>query len=85
MAQPWSIRFPISAEAISDCARLRAASAVSIGGNVGELSPLDNSVGGVETPEGSPMLEEKLLAAREDGMDLSSFGNIGVEVDGWSD
>lgn len=45
-------RAPISDDAASACWRRRALSAVSTGrANVGELSPLDISVGGVEVRE----------------------------------
>jgi len=50
------MRLPISAEAKSDCARRRIVSCGSGGGaNVGELSVLDTSVGGVETREMSSL------------------------------
>jgi hypothetical protein len=49
MAQPFKRRFPISAEAVSDCWRRLALSSVSAGSaNVGELNELDTSVAGVE-------------------------------------
>lgn len=52
IAHPCSRRFPISAEARSDCSRRRRLSGVSTGGaKVGELSPLDSSVGGVDDLE----------------------------------
>jgi len=63
IAQPWSIRLPISAEAVSDCALLTAASCGSWGANVGELNPLavETSVGGVEALEASEVKERLLL------------------------
>lgn len=52
MAHPFSRRLPISEEAVSLCWRLRSDSGVSIGGaNMGELSVLENSVGGVDDRE----------------------------------
>jgi len=49
MAHPFRRRLPISDEAVSLCWHLRSDSAVSTGdANVGELSVLENSVGGVE-------------------------------------
>lgn len=56
IAQPLSIRFPISAEAVSDCCLRRKISSVSIGGaNVGELRVLETSVGGVEDRDKWPL------------------------------
>jgi hypothetical protein len=44
-----SNRWPIAADASSDCSRLRLLSSVSTGGaNTGELKVLDTSVGGVD-------------------------------------
>jgi len=64
MAKPRNIRFPISAEAISDCARLRMLSCGSGGGaKVGELSVLDTSVGGVEARESGGL---EVLAVLDD-------------------
>jgi hypothetical protein len=52
IAHPFKRRFPISADAWSDCCRLRIVSSVSMGGaNVGELKALDTSVGGVDGRE----------------------------------
>jgi hypothetical protein len=59
------MRFPISSDAMSDCARRRASSAASVGAvKAGELNPPEeSSVGAVETPEGSSVLEELLLVS----------------------
>ncbi len=52
MVHPLSRRLPISVDALSDCSRRRRLSAVSGGSaNVGELSELDISVGGVDVPD----------------------------------
>ena len=60
MAHPLSIRFPISADAVSDCLRLRRSSAVSkIGAKTGELGVSDISVRGVEERD-RPLLFELL-------------------------
>ncbi len=49
IAQPCSKRLPSSAEAMSDCSRRRRLSSVSGGKTkIGELRPLETSVGGVE-------------------------------------
>jgi hypothetical protein len=58
MAHPLRSRFPISADAASDCCRRRWDSTVSIA-KIGDPEVLDISVGGVEIREASE-LEETL-------------------------
>jgi len=85
IAHPLSNRFPISAEAASDCCLRRIDSSVSTGGaKTGELRVLETSVGGVE--------ERKLWLPAEAsslGVDGRAFGPAipsviegGTEVEG---
>ena len=58
MAQPCKRSFPISEDALSDCARRSRVSSVSGGNtNSGDSDLMDSSVGGVEAREGGDCID----------------------------